>query len=105
MQVERARAELAEMRRATSTPDTARGSGGADNDDVVVDDDDDDTDEAAALTDSLRRQLAALKRQRREDESLRCVWRQAAWQVCPLPPPPHLPLTFSPSLPSPPSPS
>ena len=35
--------------------------------------------EERAALDSLRRQLADIRRARREAESLRCVWRHAAW--------------------------
>ena len=37
--------------------------------------------EADAFVDSLRRQLAQVRRERREAESERCVWRHVAWQA------------------------
>jgi hypothetical protein len=94
-EVERARAELAELRRAIPSPSKARAVLGAappsmgvaaacdlaEATEAARGIDFDEEEEAAAAEDSVRRQLAAIKRERREHESLRCVWRQSAWQA------------------------
>jgi hypothetical protein len=90
-EVERARAELAELRRAIPSPSKARAAPPsmgvaaacdlAEATEAARGIDFDEEEEAAAAEDSVRRQLAAIKRERREHESLRCVWRQSAWQA------------------------
>ena len=90
-EVERARVELAELRRAIPSPSKARGAPPsmeleaardlAEAAEAARGIDFEEEEEVAAAEDSLRRQLAAIKRERREHESLRCVWRQSAWQA------------------------